>query len=462
MEPKDIITGKIKQGDLEVSFVGEDHRFVFLPSKYISDPIIFNHEIGVLKPDNDFLKGRTFSGQWIWIYCRTPLSLTPTSILNTWLYIISTGDMNDFPEMFDSIRFEGGSLNSTFYQKSLKYDFGHEDDNKVSLTLENDTITIPLNDDNVTDLKVYSTVIESSSITNGISVYNTGAKLRLTFQESTRIDDHKQGFIKHYGDINTLISFMTFRQNIYFDHVYLGLGIKDEYKENEIFITKFAECFLKKPEIIDEPRKTIRCITFDELTHDSIAKLYKTINTRDSKKPSYHVSFLPQSAKEASYVTITQLREVCTSMELEASLAHIHASNERALRNLTEKIQEVINASKLQDELTEREYSYIQGNISHWNAPAAELAKQLFNENKESLIYLLKFVNKDNLTEEDIQAVIKVRNSATHTGAFSFSENEVKSLFVMMGVVYSAILKRCDVSSTIINEIFEHGLMTVR
>ena len=116
MEPKDIITGNIKQGDLEVNFVGEDHRFVFLPSKYIPQPIIFNNEIGVLKPDNDFLKGRTFSGKWIWIYCPTPLSLTPTSTLNTCLYIISTGDMNDFPEMFDSISFEGGSLNSTFFK----------------------------------------------------------------------------------------------------------------------------------------------------------------------------------------------------------------------------------------------------------------------------------------------------------------------------------------------------------
>ena len=116
----------------------------------------------------------------------------------------------------------------------------------------------------------------------------------------------------------------------------------------------------------------------------------------------------------------------------------------------------------MQNELTEREYSYIQGNLSHWNAPATELDKRLFDENKESLIYLLKLVNKDNLTEEDIQAVIKIRNSATHTGTFSFSENEVKSLLVMMGVVYSAILKRCGVSSTIINEIFENGLMTVR
>lgn len=60
MESKDIVTGKIKQGDLKVSFVGEDHRFVFLPSKYTPRPIIFNDEIGVLEPDNDFLKGQTF------------------------------------------------------------------------------------------------------------------------------------------------------------------------------------------------------------------------------------------------------------------------------------------------------------------------------------------------------------------------------------------------------------------
>ena len=110
--------------------------------------------------------------------------------------------------------------------------------------------------------------------------------------------------------------------------------------------------------------------------------------------------------------------------------------------------------------MTEREYSYIQGNISHWSAPATELAKKLFDENKESVSYLLKTINKDDLTEDDIQAVIRVRNSVTHTGTYSFTETEGNTVMVMMGVVYSAILKRCGVDPEDIKKIFEKGFIT--
>lgn len=459
MKPQNIITGTIKQGDLEVIFVGEDYRFIFIPSQYSPQTTLLNTKVGVLEPENNFIKGQTFSGQWIWICCNEPLSLEPTKILNTWLYIISTSNIADCADGFDSIRFEGGSLNSTFQQKSIRHVFDHEERNKVSLKIEDDTITIPLNNDSTTDLKIFSTVTESSSITNGSSIHNTGAELRLAFQENTQIDDSKHGFIKHYEGIETLISFMTFRQNVYFDHIYLEKKKKFIDYEKPVPY-KYAECFIKSPETIDKLRGTVRCITFNELTPDSMAKLYEIIMARDSKKSSYHVNFIPKSSREASKITINQLREVCTSIELEAYLARIHASKESALNKLTTKIKEIIVDSKKHNELTEREYSYIQGNISHWSAPAAELAKKLFDENKESVSYILKFINKDELTEDDMQAVIKVRNSVTHTGAFSFTENEANTLLVMMAVVYSAILKRCGVDPEDIKKIFEKGFIT--
>lgn len=59
-----------------------------------------------------------------------------------------------------------------------------------------------------------------------------------------------------------------------------------------------------------------------------------------------------------------------------------------------------------------------------------------------------------------MQAVIKVRNSVTHTGAFSFTENEANTLLVMMAVVYSAILKRCGADPEDIKKIFEKGFIT--
>lgn len=408
MKSQNIITGTIKQGDLEVNFVGEDYRFIFIPSQYSPQPILLNNKVGVLEPENNFIKGHTFSGQWIWIYCPEPLSLEPTKVLTTWLYIISTSNIVDCAYRFDSIRFEGGSLNSTFHQKSIKHDFEHEERNMLPLKIEDDSI---------------------------------------------------HGFIKNCEDINTLISFMTFRQNVYFDHVYLER--KKKFKDHENFILdKYAECFIKGPEIVDKQRERIKCITFDGLLPESVAKLYEIINARDLKKYSCYVNFIPKSSREAAYINVTQLREVCTSIELEANLAHIHASNENSLKELTTKIKDIIADSQKHNELTEREYSYIQGNISHWSALATELAKKLFDENKESVSYLLKTINKDDLTEDDIQAVIRVRNSVTHTGTYSFTETEGNTVMVMMGVVYSAILKRCGVDPEDIKKIFEKGFIT--
>ena len=40
MKSQNIITGTIKQGDLEVNFVGEDYRFIFIPSQYSPQPIL--------------------------------------------------------------------------------------------------------------------------------------------------------------------------------------------------------------------------------------------------------------------------------------------------------------------------------------------------------------------------------------------------------------------------------------
>ena len=52
MKSQNIITGTIKQGDLEVNFVGEDYRFIFIPSQYSPQPILLNNKVGVLEPES--------------------------------------------------------------------------------------------------------------------------------------------------------------------------------------------------------------------------------------------------------------------------------------------------------------------------------------------------------------------------------------------------------------------------
>jgi hypothetical protein len=110
--------------------------------------------------------------------------------------------------------------------------------------------------------------------------------------------------------------------------------------------------------------------------------------------------------------------------------------------------------------LTDREYSYISGNMSHWAGPAAELDHALYKQREDSIRPLLKELEIDQLTEDDIQGIIRMRNDLAHGGATSSTSQAAEKVLVLMGVVYSSILARCGCPDETISKFFEWGLLT--
>lgn len=312
------------------------------------------------------------------------------------------------------------------------------------------------NSDPVKKIVVYSPVNRSWSISGGRKVGNDGVNLDLSFinpENPTKI------FKECYNDISTLCQFMAFRRNVAFDEVLL-LGYDKVKDEREIEL-KLADCYVKPYLQPEKLRDSIRCITFNEL-NENACNLYKLVHNRNNKKSKFVVNFIPESHNDVRWLSDKNIRDVCTSIELEASLNGIKANKADAFDDLIKKVKSVIQSSKqTPSALTDREYSYIEGNITHWNGPAAELGKRLFDKYKDEVDPLLKFCEVSDLSESDIQGVIKVRNQLTHGGGVVLEESIVNTVQVLMGVVYASILSRCGCDSDLIKKIFQDGLMTV-
>lgn len=138
------------------------------------------------------------------------------------------------------------------------------------------------------------------------------------------------------------------------------------------------------------------------------------------------------------FVFILDDCHLCTSMEVEEGLNKICVESGKAFDNVIDNIKKLISESKNgNDRLTEREYSYINGSISHWIGPAAELGKGLFDNYEGKVKYLLKSLRVQDVSEEDIQEVIKIRNQLTHSENAVITDRTLNTVLVLFGVVYA-------------------------
>lgn len=330
----------------------------------------------------------------------------------------------------------------------------------------NDRKIIHINNKGTESLDLHSTVHVVQSRLRGVRLQNSGSILDMMFSNEQPIDAKVIG--TDYDDILTMIQFMTFRKNVFFESVHL---IKSDEYDGQIVHENIADCYIKNDfydadqdieECYENVRNDFRCITFDYLSENESASLFRIIGSRNSKESKYSVDFIPESKRDVAWITKQQIRDICTSIELEAHLSGIKAEHEEEFDDLIEKLKSVVKESKKSDHsLSERDYNYVLGNINFMVAPAAELAKKLFDRYKDTVAPIMKLSNVEDLSEDDIQGVIKIRNNLTHRGNTDFEKRDIDAASILMGVVYSSVLSRCGCSHEKILNIVESGLLTV-
>lgn len=438
-----LISGTIEQQGVSASFIYSDNKFIFLPGKHAFNPV----NQGVIKQENGFIKGTTHKGNCILIYSPDDIELRPTFTLDTWLYIIFN---RRYEDKCSSIRFKSGVLKSLFIQRSLTIG-GWSKTSKQDYEISDDSIKIQIDDGFVDYIKIYSGVKWRKSIRDGSSLQNDGVNLELVFKKKQSISDVFQNY---YNNIVALCEFMTFRKSISFEKAELT-----EYRENEMYhgFMKIADCYIKSEYRIENDRDSIRCITFNELGNNT-SELYKIITKRNAKRSKFCIGFIPENKSDRLRMTGKKIRDICTSIEVEAGLSGVEVNNNEDFLSVVSEIVKVLHASK--DRLTDKEYIFLKGNIDHWNGPAAELAQGLYNKFKKEVEPLLNIVQLDELSFDDINELIRIRNTLTHGGQIILNERDAESALIMMGVVYASVLKRCGCESAQIAEWFKNGLLT--
>lgn len=439
------IAGNIIQGNIVVSFVGEDHNFTFVRADMKSCPVCC---CITLKAENGFIEGRTDENKKVLIFTHDDLVIWKTKKLSTWLYIVASDAKQQLSEC-DGIQFAGGALKSLFYRSSLqvKNPLGWE------LEKKDDTITAPINTEMVDKIEIRSVISGGVSLREGVRIDNSQIELQLLFAQKRDIRD---AFQEEYNTILELCCFLTFRRYAAFDRVFI---ISHSYVGEIMNI--IGECHIRRESEYNINRDPVRCITFNDMK-PYLKELYLMVRNRDEKKSCYCVDFIPETPKDFNRVTPELIRKVCASAELETRVRKIPVAKNEHFVELKKKIKEVIDQSKESEEgLTEKEYDYINGAFSFLDGPLEERMKNLYDLYKDCIGKIITDYEIAQITETEIHEMIKVRNGMSHGSAITSIDVEAYTAKAFMGIIYASVLSRCNCSKEEIKEWIDGGLLTV-
>jgi hypothetical protein len=263
-----IVTGIIKTDKGNLTFYGEKFKFTFMNADT-------NEEIIIAVDENGYIWGRTFENKVIAIYAKESIKVKKIKILNTWNYIISRfeGVSRENVKSFRGIRFKNGAIRTIHPCNALHEDFEKSKEGILVYRIENDSKCYSINvGDDTISWKFGSEINQRMSIEEGESLSNGNALLDVLF-------DNQQSyktFYDWYGYVCDFCTFLTFRNNIYFEKIFLLRETK--YNINETF----AECYVKIPGEMSV-RKFVNIIPISYIDDNVFKEIIMNILKQDKK-----------------------------------------------------------------------------------------------------------------------------------------------------------------------------------
>lgn len=400
-----------------------------------------------LRIENGLIHGKTSDNHDIAIYYgKDNLNFFCSGHLKTAVYFISRYKTVDHKiEKYRGIMFKGGILKSLFLMDAIE--ISNEDGESV-LKYKDDSIIFKIDANDLSfELMVDSSVSESRGL-SGNTIKNDEVNLYLKFDKEQSIDS----FFRHYNKISELVSFMTYRKNIYFDEIYLM-----DYDEDVKCLHSFAEAKINEKNYkIDKNYNSN--ITFEDLG-ESLPNLLKLLYDDNDKKEAIMLGFLPKNNRDVLFMNDEKIKTICSALECELKFF----KNTGIEKNI--KLEELINIVKNQvrefresnDGIPESTYSLIFNSIEHWSLSLSKRISDMCKEYKECTINL-PFDDTD-ISEIRVQKFVKYRNDITHGRHRVFDMEVGLTSYLLSGIVYCNILDRIGVERTKIIELSRTKLL---
>jgi len=443
MNTKDTtITGYFRTDRGNITFYAENFNFTFMNAD-------MKEEIVIESDENGYIWGKTYEGKAIAIYTTKDIKIKSTCSIKTTNYIISKyiGMLRENMLSFNGIRFVNGAVRTIHPCNALHEDYEKSVERTLVYHIENDSKSYLINIENKTiSWNFCSEITQEMSIEEGNSLSNGNALLDILFDS---LQSYK-AFYDWYGHVCDFCSFLTFRNNISFEKIFL---LKERgNNKNDIL----AECYVRSQDNLPM-RKFTEVIPIAYIDDNMFHEIIMNILKQDKKHKGLPTFIIPKDDRDARSMDVAKIRNICSALEMELDLGGVQLESDLNMKELIEIVKNDVKEHRDgADPLSSKAYDYIFGNISHWNNPLAERVYSAWKKHRDKIQPLLTAYGIA-IDQAKIGMFVKARNNITHNGFTGLDEEVAKTAFVLMGLVYSCTLTRIRMPEELIKAVMERN-----
>lgn len=442
----DKLTGILDFGSYKMPFFKND--FVFDFTTLDVSPLQHWLPAETKETKEGFVTGVTHSGHYIAIYTGQEIfRVNATSSIHTFLYITSKGNANDMwrGQPFDGITFCGGCVDKIYHANAIEAN-NLFTEKEITLKLNNVKKEFCFDDSNKEKIKAsFSTNVSMSrSVERGFSIKEDGQFFNVSFENKRTLKDVPIII----QNISRIISFMLFRQDLYFDKIFLTR--KTDRADYEPIAIVHLE---RKSETQKSQTRTLSIHNLGENCENFLSLIWNnSIGT---------TSYIPNKDSDAKMIKAIDIKEICSALEYEIDhTKDILSKEDLSLKSLIEEIKQVVNEHRnSKNPLPQKTYDLIYGSMSHWSQSLSNEIIALWQKHKEAITVISSWISVG-LTESKIEAFVKYRNKTTHGNNLVLSKDIANTAVLLECLIYCNILSRSGMNEEKIIEICKNILFT--
>ena len=261
--------------------------------------------------------------------------------------------------------------------------------------------------------------------------------IRLTFETA-------QDFItiqKYYRIVKTLVALLTKQNNVSF-YAYLS----QRNPNGKLF--KTADCAFFDHYENYSLKKHIGVIPIQQILN-SVPRLMEKIAKNEA---NFILSLLPENNKEANLISITNIQDLCTALEIVYDWGKRKRDKDLLIEELKKHIKSAISEFVSHNSSIDlNRETTISSSFQHLDYNLKQKILTLYGENCEAVDSVVSKYNLPQINEQNVGAFVKLRNNKTHAGLIEWGDyaHIYSALFAL---VYVCLFKEIGIS----NEIIKH------
>lgn len=330
-------------------------------------------------------------------------------------------------------RFRGDLLNESEKLRSLLNDSSYS----IDTTIKNNKVRI----------KMFIECVSGIDKEENQCKYTTGyiySCIKLSFDKAQSFDSIKD----YYLIIKKLVAILSLQNNVRFESR-LGQRNSDEvynYTANIKIFDAYTEY---------SNRMNWHTIKLKDI----LMYLPGLIDVIESNQAEALINILPKDNVHNNIVSINDIKDMCTSMEVIYNLKNKEKDKvrekDKIIAELKKEIKSTIAKFSKTHAINVNEETNIGSAFKYIDLTLKNKIMTLYYENKDLVDSIVSKYDIPQITEKTVGEFVKLRNLATHAGKVEI-KNESMIYLPLFVIVYAEILKKAGIEEGLVNNILEN------